>query len=95
MTGALLAVALAAPARAASPFVEQLRKAESRDERDQERIEFATRALRAWVPADGRPLLAHAHFARAVGSRPCSTTAPPTRTSRRRSRSTRATTARA
>ncbi len=68
MTGAaLLAVALASPAGAASAFVELLRKAETRDVRDQERVEFATRALRAWVPADGRPLLAHAHFARAEG----------------------------
>jgi len=67
MSGALLAVLLAAPARAASPFVEQLRKAESRDAADPERIEYATRAIRAWMPSDGRPLLAHAHFARAEG----------------------------
>ncbi|MCM2305099.1 MAG: hypothetical protein NDJ72_10380, partial [Elusimicrobia bacterium] len=65
--GAVLAVLLAAPAGAASPFVEQLRKAEARSASDPERIEYATRALRAWLPADGRPLLAHAHFARAEG----------------------------
>lgn len=67
MTGALLAVLLAAPARALSPFVEQLRKAESRDSADPERVEYATRALRAWAPEDGRPLLAHAYFTRAEG----------------------------
>ena len=58
---------ITAPARALTPFVEQLRKAESRDASDPERVEFATRALRAWMPSDGRPLLAHAHFARAEG----------------------------
>ncbi|MDO8756689.1 MAG: hypothetical protein Q7J64_01645, partial [Elusimicrobiota bacterium] len=67
MSGALLAVLLAAPARALSPFVEQLKKAEARSASDPERVEYATRALRAWVPADGRPLLAHAHFTRAEG----------------------------
>ncbi|MBI5245820.1 MAG: hypothetical protein HY923_01465 [Elusimicrobia bacterium] len=63
----VLAVLLAAPGRAVTPFVEQLRKAETRSASDQERVEFATRAIRAWLPADGRPLLAHAHFARAEG----------------------------
>lgn len=67
MSGALLAVMLASPARALTPFVEQLRKAEARSASDPERIEYATRALRAWRPADGRPLLGHAHFARAEG----------------------------
>lgn len=67
MTGALLAVALAAPAGAASAFVEQLHKAEARDPEDHERVEFATRAIRAWVPADGRPLLGAAHYLRAEG----------------------------
>ncbi|MDP3542442.1 MAG: hypothetical protein Q8T11_08250, partial [Elusimicrobiota bacterium] len=65
---AVLAFLLAAPAAALSPFVEQLRKAEARTPSDPERVEYATRALRAWVPADGRPLLAHAHFARAEGA---------------------------
>ncbi len=66
-TGLFLVMLLAASAHALTPFVEQLRKAESREAGDPERIEFATRALRAWLPADGRPLLAHAHFARAEG----------------------------
>ncbi|MCM2303188.1 MAG: hypothetical protein NDJ72_00680 [Elusimicrobia bacterium] len=64
---AALGLLLAAPARALSPFVEQLRKAEARSASDPERVEYATRALRAWMPEDGRPLLAHAHFARAEG----------------------------
>lgn len=64
---AVLAALLAAPAGALTPFVEQLRKAEARGASDPERVEFATRALRAWLPSDGRPLLAHAHFARAEG----------------------------
>ncbi len=67
ITGSVLAVLLAAPAQALSPFLEQLRKAEARSASDPERVEFATRAVRAWTPADGRPLLAHAHFARAEG----------------------------
>jgi tetratricopeptide (TPR) repeat protein len=67
MPALLLAAQFAAPARALTPFVEQLRKAEARDASDPERVEFATRALRAWLPEDGRPLLAHAHFARAEG----------------------------
>lgn len=62
-----LAALLAVPAHALTPFVEQLHRAQARDARDPERVEFATRALRAWMPADGRPLLAHAHFARAEG----------------------------
>lgn len=64
---AVLAAQLSGPALALTPFVEQLRKAEARDASDPERVEFATRAVRAWVPSDGRPLLAHAHFARAEG----------------------------
>ncbi|PIR19283.1 MAG: hypothetical protein COV48_02860, partial [Elusimicrobia bacterium CG11_big_fil_rev_8_21_14_0_20_64_6] len=64
---AVLAILLAAPAAALSPFVEQLRKAEARSVSDPERVEYATRALRAWLPSDGRPLLAHAHYARAEG----------------------------
>ena len=58
-------IMLAAPAYALTPFVEQFRKAESRDASDPERVEFATRALRAWMPSDGRMLLAQAHFLRA------------------------------
>ncbi len=68
MMGApVLAVMLAAPARATTPFVEQLRRAQARSASDPERVEFATRALREWLPADGRTLLAAAHFARAEG----------------------------
>jgi tetratricopeptide (TPR) repeat protein len=67
MSAPFLAVLLAAPAQALTPFVEQLRKAEVRDAADPERVEFATRALRAWMPADGRMLLAQAHFLRAEG----------------------------
>ncbi len=63
----VLLLLLAAPARALTPFVEQLRRAEARDASDPERVEFATRALRAWRASDGRALLAHAHFARAEG----------------------------
>ncbi len=58
---------LASPACALTPFVEQLHKAEARTANDPERVEFATRALRAWMPADGRMLLAQAHFLRAEG----------------------------
>ena len=67
MSGPFLAVILAAPARAATPFVENLHKAETRGAADPERVEFAARALHEWLPSDGRPLLAHAHFLRAEG----------------------------
>ncbi len=63
----LAAALLATPARAASPFIEQLRKTQARSADDPERIEFATRAIRAWVPEDGRTLLAAAYYARAEG----------------------------
>ena len=63
----VLAVMLAAPAQAVTPFVENLRKAEALSASDAERVEFASRAVRSWLPADGRPLLAHAHFMRAEG----------------------------
>lgn len=52
---------------AASPFVEELHRAQARDADDPERIEFATRAIREWEPTDGKPLLAAARFARAEG----------------------------
>lgn len=68
MRGLLLAaLALAGPAAAVSSFVEQLRKAQTRDAGDPERVEYASRAIRAWAPADGPRMLAHAHFARAEG----------------------------
>jgi tetratricopeptide (TPR) repeat protein len=66
-SGLFIVVLLAASTHALTPFVEQLHKAESRDARDPERIEFATRALREWLPADGRMLQAQAHFLRAEG----------------------------
>lgn len=56
---------LAAPARAASEFREALRRAEARAAGDPERLEFASRAIRAWSPADGRLMLSHAHLRRA------------------------------
>ncbi len=67
MTAPLVLLLLTIPARALTPFVEQLRRAEARGADDPERVEFATRALRAWQTSDGRALLAHAHFARAEG----------------------------
>jgi tetratricopeptide (TPR) repeat protein len=67
ISGSFLVVLLAASTHALTPFVEQLRRAESRDASDPERVEFATRALRAWLPADGRMLQAQAHFLRAEG----------------------------
>jgi tetratricopeptide (TPR) repeat protein len=63
----VLAVLASAPARAASPFVEELHRAETRSASDPERVEFAGRAVRAWAPSDGRMLLAQAHFLRAEG----------------------------
>lgn len=67
MTALLLAALLSAPARAASPFLENLRRAETRDAKDPERVEYATRALRAWREGDGRLMLAAAHLRRAEG----------------------------
>ncbi len=65
-TAVVLAL-LAAPARGASEFREALKRAEARDASDPERVEYATRAIRAWLPADGRMLLSHAHLRRAEG----------------------------
>lgn len=65
MTTLLLAAVLASPAPAASPFLESLRRAESRAASDPERVEFATRAIRAWLPQDGRLMLSHAYLRRA------------------------------
>lgn len=61
-TAALLLIAGSA---AASAFLDALHRADARDAVDEERIEFTTRAIRAWTPADGPALLAHAHFRRA------------------------------
>jgi tetratricopeptide (TPR) repeat protein len=68
MSGAPLAVlALAAPALAVSEFVQALRRAEARAASDPERVEYATRAIRAWSSGDGRLMLAAAHLRRAEG----------------------------
>jgi hypothetical protein len=66
MTAAALALLLACPARA-SEFLEALHRADARDARDPERVEFASRAIRAWRPADGDELLADAYFRRGEG----------------------------
>ncbi|MDX6770583.1 MAG: hypothetical protein SF051_13695 [Elusimicrobiota bacterium] len=65
MSALVLAALLAWPAAAASPFLEALRRAESRAASDPERVEFATRAIRAWLPGDGRLMLSHAYLRRA------------------------------
>lgn len=64
---ALAAVLLLARAAGASEFLEALRRADARAAKDPERVEFATRAIRAWRPADGDELLADAYFRRAEG----------------------------
>lgn len=68
MTAPALAAALllALPA-GASEFLEALHRAEARAAADSERIEFATRAIRAWKPSDGDELLADAYFRRGEG----------------------------
>jgi tetratricopeptide (TPR) repeat protein len=68
MTGPVLAAALliAAPA-GASEFLEALHRADARAAQDPERVEFATRAIRAWKPSDGDELLADAYFRRGEG----------------------------
>jgi hypothetical protein len=68
MTAAVLAVLLAAPA-GASEFLEALHRADARDARDPERVEFATRAIKAWRPVEGNELLADAYFRRGEGER--------------------------
>ena len=68
MTGALLAAfLLLAPAAGASDFLEALHRTDARAAKDPERIEFATRAIRAWKPSDGDELLADAYFRRGEG----------------------------
>jgi len=61
-----LALSLASASRA-SDFLEALHRADARDAKDPERVEFATRAIRAWKPSDGGALLAAAHFRRGEG----------------------------
>jgi tetratricopeptide (TPR) repeat protein len=51
----------------ASGFIDDLRRAQSRNPRDRERIEFASRAIHAWKPSDGDALLAEAYYQRAQG----------------------------
>lgn len=59
----LLAALSASQAWAASPFVANLRKAESRKEPD-ERAEYYTRAIDAWGPSEDRMLLGQCRFGR-------------------------------
>jgi tetratricopeptide (TPR) repeat protein len=66
MTRFALVLLLASPARA-SAFLEALHRADARDAKDPERIEFATRAIRAWRASDGDQLLADAYFRRGEG----------------------------
>jgi hypothetical protein len=67
MTPALMVAALLASPLRASEFLEDLHRAESREARDPERVEFATRAIHAWKPADGSQLLADAYYRRGEG----------------------------
>jgi len=68
MTGPVLAaVLLLAPPAGASAFLEALHRADARAADDPERVEFATRAIRAWKPSDGDELLADAYFRRGEG----------------------------
>jgi hypothetical protein len=64
---AFAAILLLATAARASEFLEALRRADARDAKDPERLEFATRAIRAWRPSDGDELLADAYFRRGEG----------------------------
>jgi len=68
MTGPFLAaILLLAPPAGASDFLEALHRADARAADDPERVEFATRAIRAWKPSDGDELLGDAYFRRAEG----------------------------
>lgn len=64
---ALALVSGTSAAARGSEFLDDLRRAEARAETDPERVEFASRAIRAWTPPDGGELLAEAHFRRAEG----------------------------
>lgn len=57
-----LILGLCAPARA-DDFLKLLRKAQSRRE-SSEKVEYFTRAIRAWEPSHGQTLLATCHFLR-------------------------------
>ena len=67
MTALLTVAALLASPLRASEFIEALHRAEARDAKDPERVEFATRAIRAWKTTDGPQLLADAYYRRAEG----------------------------
>ncbi|HEX4047506.1 MAG TPA: hypothetical protein VH309_06710 [Elusimicrobiota bacterium] len=66
MTSLALLLLLARPALG-SDFLEALHRADAREAKDPERIEFAARAIRAWRPSDGDELLADAYFRRGEG----------------------------
>lgn len=65
LTRSLLAVLLGLPSLSwgSGEFLRNMRKAESRRE-SAEKVEYYTRAIRAWQPSDGNALLAHCHFRR-------------------------------
>lgn len=63
MTGILLAAPLLSTALQAGEFLEWMHKADNRSE-PRERIEYYSRALKAWMPPDGQALLAHCRFRR-------------------------------
>ncbi|MBI5209118.1 MAG: tetratricopeptide repeat protein [Elusimicrobia bacterium] len=66
MTGTLplaLAFLLSSPGAAADEFLTNLHKADSRSE-SEERIEYYSRAIRAWRTFNGASLLAHCHYNR-------------------------------
>ncbi|MBI5631650.1 MAG: tetratricopeptide repeat protein [Elusimicrobia bacterium] len=60
---AFLLLGLLRPAWGADEFLKNLRRAE-RLSGLEEKIEYCTRAIRAWTPSDGNSLLAHCHFRR-------------------------------
>ncbi|MFI5349296.1 MAG: hypothetical protein ACHQ2Z_07115, partial [Elusimicrobiota bacterium] len=63
----LMAMMLLARPAPATDLLEALHRADARDAKDPERVEFAARAIRAWRPADGDELLADAYFRRGEG----------------------------
>lgn len=64
LTAAGLVVLLAAvPAFSAGEFLKNMRKAQKRKDLP-ERLEYFTRAIRAWTPEDGSTLLADCHYRR-------------------------------
>lgn len=66
MTASIVALAAALsapPAWAATKFVQNVHKAQSRKE-PAERVEYYRRALDAWEPAEGNSMLAYCHYGR-------------------------------